>query len=131
MPYGLEYIDQGRGVLRVASGRLLADEIIASDLRLLAHVSRLPKAERPRYALIDMSAVTEVAIASGDAHRIIDVNERLATYLPIAHLAMVCTRPDVLMVLVQLQATGRRLRWISQLFDARATAEAWLDEVAR
>lgn len=127
MPFGFEFVDGGRGVLREARGTLTIDDFLRDGLALHVAVAAMAPPERPRYALIDLSEVQSVQVDTGGLMSLLDLNERNAELVPELALAIVAPREELLVLATRWQVIAHRLSWVSEVFATRTAAMQWVE----
>ncbi len=123
MPYTSTYVDQGKGVHKVASGIVTGLELFTSSLREPLIESR---ARQLRYGLIDYSDTTEMRVTPDDIRRIVELDRKTAELTPGGLVAIIAPSPLPYALARLWHTLADDLPWKSNVFHNRADALAWL-----
>ena len=124
MPFSTEYLNDGRGVQIAAAGVLTAQEILDAKAGLLRSPERL---KGLHYALIDMSAVTELHITRYDIPEFVAADMQIAMIVPRRMAVAIVAPGDLAFGVARMwEAFAEVTRWHTHVFRSRAEAGSWL-----
>jgi hypothetical protein len=122
MPYTIEYVDQGRGVRSVGSGVVTGDEIRGA----LEAVVRGAPARAPtlRYAVVDLSGVTDLRVTPKDVRVIATEDRALQAVTPGGVVAIIAPE-DHVFGMARMWETLVEDGWETHVFRTAAEADGW------
>jgi len=124
MPYATEFFDDGTGLLRVGTGIVTFDEIIAGARDLHLDEAR---ARKLTHALVDFTGVTELRVSTDEARRIAEASKTTARLAPGGVVAVVAPKDHVFgMARMWETLVDEEAGWLTRVFRERAEAEAWI-----
>jgi hypothetical protein len=92
MPYEDEQLDEGRGLLRVWTGVVTVNEVIAASSDYYAHEDWT----KLEYVIADYSGVTEVQATAGQIRKLSILDANIANFKPLLVIAIVAPRTSPL-----------------------------------
>jgi len=115
-------VDGGRGILRVWTGVITADEVIRATADYYAHENW----KKIDYVIADFSGVTQVIGASDSVRDLVKADERISSLIPELAIAVVAPS-DLLFGLSRMwEMLNQRIGWKLCVFRTRPEAEAWI-----
>jgi hypothetical protein len=125
LPYTTEFVDGGRGVLRVGSGIVTSVEILDATRELQGDPER---AGRLRYGLVDLTEVTELRLTSQDMRRIAEASLKIAKLVPGGVVAIIAPKDHDFGMARMWEHLVDEADWITRVFRNRVEADAWIRE---
>lgn len=123
VPFFTDYLPDNRGAVQIATGELLAAEIIAELERLRLD----PERHRPHeYVLVDFSGMTSFRLSVSDLRNIIRHQRAIATEVPKIAMAIVTPKDAAFGMARMWEALAHGLPWEARVFRSRAEGIAWL-----
>src|SRR5262245_38319751 len=126
MPFSTTITPDGTGILRKGWGVITGAELAAAESELF----NAPEIDlgKIRYALVDLSQVTEVRVSADEVRTVARVDEKLSTRNAALSVSIVAPH-DVAFGLSRMwQMVSENTGWHSHVFRDRAGAVAWLRE---
>lgn len=123
MPYTSLYLDDGRGLHKKGSGIVTGLEVISNCVEETIDEER---ARKVRYALIDLTEVTEMKVTPPDIRVIVDVNRKMASFTPGVPIALVAPGQLSYAMARLWHTLTDDFGWTSNVFHSRPEAVAWL-----
>lgn len=124
MAYVTRYFDDGTGLLRIGSGIVTAEEIVAESRKLQADPER---ARKITHALVDFTEVTELRISLEEARQVAETSKQLARVAPGCVVSVAAPSDHVFGVARQWESlVDEEAGWVTRVFRTRPEAEAWL-----
>jgi hypothetical protein len=127
MPYTIELIRDGTGMLCIGSGVATAQEVM--DARR-AFATWGPAMRSMTHAIIDLSAVTTIEATEGDIRGLVDYDRQLCEMVPDLKVAVIAPSDLAFGLARMYQAHAAALSWEILVFRAAVVADAWLARVA-
>lgn len=126
MPYTLELIHGGTGILCCGQGLTTAREIMDATA---AAATWGPLTARITHVVVDLSAVTTLQVSTVELRWIIDADRRLAVAIPRLRIAVVAPKDVVFGIARMYEAYGPAPGWDVNVFRTAEEAAAWLYSV--
>jgi hypothetical protein len=122
MPYTIECVDGGRGVRSVGSGVVTGAEIRAALAEIVGR--NLERARGLRYAVVDLTGVTELRVTPTDVRRIAAEDRALQAVTPVGVVAVIAAQ-DHVFGMARMWETLVENGWETHVFRAAGEADAW------
>jgi hypothetical protein len=128
MPVDVQIVHGGLGRLFVCRGVLAGGELIARNAEMLSAEGNY---KGVRWALIDESATTSVAISTAEVQTIVEQDGRLAAALPELVIAVVAPHDIGFGLSRMWEILTERPGWSLRVLRSSSEAEIWLREEVR
>jgi hypothetical protein len=117
------FLQNGAGLLFIASGLLTKEDIVDSKKRLL--ISRAP-IKQCMYAIVDLSAVSSVELSHADVRDQAVYDELIAMAIrPGAIIVIIASREPHYSLSRMWETFVKRTGWETMVFRSRETGLAW------
>jgi len=128
MPVDYRYLNEGRGVVYTASGRLTGAELVAAHAR----VNTPALTERPVfYAFLDLDHITAADISVNELRDIADQAIRASRYSPVKRVIAIYAKDDLTFALGRMwQVFVEQTGYECAIFRERYEAVSWVRQRA-
>ena len=123
MAYTTTFIDGGRGVLHVARGIVVSEEILGGAREIQRDEAR---ARQLKYGITDLTDVEELRVTTQDMRRIAEGSKRTALLVPHGFVAIVAPRDHLFGMARMWEALVDEAEWETSVFRTRNEADAWI-----
>jgi len=123
MPFTVEFIEQGRGILYVGAGVLMGSEVLAAKAALLADPDRV---RNVLFLLVLLGDVTECPATTAEIRQLALLDQQIAQMNPDIVLAAVAPQDLMFGMARMWQAFTDTIGWTMAVFRSRAEADEWI-----
>lgn len=126
MPYLTEFIDGGKGVVRIGMGVVTGQEILKA---VMAWDTDNPPLEWITHALIDLTEVSAMDISAEEIRRIAEVDKASSKKMGRVHVAIAASQDIAFGMSRMYSGLTVSTGWIVNILRTRPEATAWLRSV--
>jgi len=117
-------LQNGCGLLFIASGLLTRDDLIECKNRLLASEAHTKQC---MYGIVDLSAVSSMQLSASDIKEVAEHDQRVAASIRLGAIVEIVAPTDSEYGLSRMwEILAERTGWETMVFRSRATGLAWL-----
>ncbi|MFI5251424.1 MAG: hypothetical protein ACHQQQ_03235 [Bacteroidota bacterium] len=121
--FSTEFIDDGKGVIQVARGKVSGTEIIDGSLEIQHFQERTGTL---RYGLVDLTDVSHLDITTENILRIVQTNVITSKLSPSSVVAIVASKDFTYGIARMWESFAVETGWKTKIFRKRDEAEIWL-----
>ena len=122
MAIQINYLDNGIGIEIVATGTVTGEEIITAHKEIYNDENL----RKQKYQIIDRTHCTKYQVSSEEVEEISDIDNRASEINPNIIIAIISTTSLQYGISRMWQAYIKDNRFVTKIFEDRASADAWI-----
>src|ERR1700733_6478266 len=122
MPYKVERLDEGRGILRIWIGNVTVGEVAAANEDYFAREDWT----KLEYVITDFAGITDFQATTAEIRQLASLAARIATFKPCHTIAIVAPSDFVFGLARMWEIFAEQTGWNTRVFRSRPEAEAWV-----
>ena len=123
MPYTIEFVESGSGIVFRGSGVLTEDELVEIRRGLTSDAEAM---HLFAFVLIDLERVVELRLNREGVRRLVALDERLAQLVPDMVVAVIAPSDHMFGIARMWETDAEGTGWTIQVVRSRSEVESWL-----